>query len=192
MPIPNLPALRGRPDRPGLSDGVVTLRPWMPRDAAALVEAWHDPEIVDRLPVPEERDLAAARRWIEGWELRRERGAALDLVITDTAIDVAVGEVGFSKVDSTRKAALIGWWLAEPSRGRGLATRAVGLAADWVFDVGWLDALVAETAADNEPSHRLARRCGFVPLVSPRVDGRIDERADRHGPVYVLRNPQAG
>lgn len=161
---------------PDLGDELVRLRPWRTDDAAALVEAWHDSEISVRLPTPERRDLAAARRWIEGWDSRWSSGTALDLVICEAsggaADDQVCGEVGLSAIDPTRRAALIGWWLAEPSRGRGLARRAVSLVARWAFTSGELDALVAEIDADNERSRRLASRCGFVRLIRPDEEPR--------------------
>lgn len=148
----------------GLHDEVVHLRPWRLADAPALVAAWDTGDIRDRLPVPDRRDLAAARKWIEGWSERRDAGLAVDLVICESPGDEVCGEVGLSSIDPDRRAALIGWWLTVPSRGRGLAARAVGLVARWAFGTRWLDALVAEVDDDNHGSLRLADRCGFVPL----------------------------
>ena len=106
---------------------------------------------------------------------------ALDLVVTEIPTDSVRGEVGISGIDPRRRAALVGWWLFEDSRGRGLASRAVDLVARWAFDSGWLDTLVAEIEPDNDPSSRIAARCGFE-LLAER-DGRQ---------VHVLGNPQGG
>jgi RimJ/RimL family protein N-acetyltransferase len=168
---------------PNLGDEEVRLRPWRADDAAALVGAWHDVEISARLPVPERRDLAAARRWIDGWDSRWTSGAALDLVICEApgapAADQVCGEVGLSTIDPTRRAALMGWWLDEHCRGRGLAARAVELMARWALTSGGLMTLVAEIDPDNERSQRLASRCGFVQVAVP----------DETRQVHVLVGP---
>jgi RimJ/RimL family protein N-acetyltransferase len=168
-----IPPLPGPSD---LADDVVRLRPWKLSDAPALAAAWQDVEIAARLPVPGDRDRTAATRWIEGWEPRRRAGSALDLVICESPDDDVCGEIGLSRIDMRTRAALIGWWLADGSRGRGLASRAVLVMAQWALGSGWLDALVAEIDADNERSLRLATRCGFVQVRdeprSPQAEGR--------------------
>jgi RimJ/RimL family protein N-acetyltransferase len=172
---------------PNLGDEEISLRPWQPADAAALVDAWHDREISARLPVPERRDLAAARRWIDGWDSRWRSGAALDLVIGTApgapAGDQVCGEVGLSAIDPTRRAALIGWWLAEPCRGRGSAARAVQLMARWALTAGGLVTLVAEIDPDNVRSQRLASRCGFVRLARPDETRQVHVLGGRLGVV---------
>ena len=58
--------------------------------------------------------------------------------------------------------ARIGYWLAAEGRGRGLATHAVRLLADWAFaDLG-LARLEITCAPGNVASQRVAERCGFV------------------------------
>jgi RimJ/RimL family protein N-acetyltransferase len=52
-------------------------------------------------------------------------------------------------------------YLAGPDgRGRGLMTRAVRLVCDWLFSAG-VGRIEVRTHPDNEPSQRLAERCGF-------------------------------
>lgn len=149
---------------PDLGNEFVRLRPWRPDDAPALVAAWQDPSILAGSIPPDDRTPAGATRWIEGWELRRSSGVALDLVVADPGDDRVLGEIGLSRFDRTRRAAMIGWWTAAPERGRGIATRAVTTLVDWVLDAGRLDAVVAEIAADNHASVHVARVAGFVEL----------------------------
>ena len=83
------------PDPP-LADEGLLLRPWTIGDAAELVAAWADPDIVRWTGVPDQRDLPAAERWIAGELARRQRGMALDLVIeVGGAVVGEVGLVGF-------------------------------------------------------------------------------------------------
>ncbi len=151
---------------PDLVTDRLVMRPWRAADADALSAAWHDVRIAAGSTPPPDRSVAAAARWIEGWEQRRVAGLAFDLVIADPGDDRVMGEVGFSRLDPVRRAAMIGWWLHEDARGRGLAAEAVALVVAWVL-AGPLEHVLAEIAADNTPSEAVARRAGFVPLAAP-------------------------
>ena len=151
-------------DVPDLADDVVRLRPWRADDASALAAAWTDPAILAGSRPPDDRSEKAARRWIEGCDLRRRAGVALDLVITRVAEDTVVGEVGLSRFDTTRRAVMAGWWVAAEARGQGLAVRAVRSLVDWALDEGQLLAVIAEIAADNPASEGVARSSGFSML----------------------------
>jgi RimJ/RimL family protein N-acetyltransferase len=148
---------------PDLGDELVRLRPWRVGDADALVAAWHDPEIVAGSSPPAVRSEEAAVRWIQGWDQRRVAGLAVDLVVADPGDDRVLAEVGLSRFDPRRRAAMIGWWVAAPERGRGVAGRAVEMLVDWSLEAG-LEALVAEITEGNVASVQVAERCGFVML----------------------------
>lgn len=151
-------------DVPDLADADIRLRPWRLEDAPALVAAWHDPAVLAGAHPPEDRSERGARRWIEGWEVRRAGGIAFDLVVADLADDSVVGEIGLSRFDPGRRAAMAGWWIAESARGRGLAAAAVRLMTDWAMAPGRLAAVLASIDVDNVASARVAERAGFVVL----------------------------
>jgi RimJ/RimL family protein N-acetyltransferase len=147
------------PDPP-LDDGFVSLRAWQPADARALAAAWADPDVVRWTGVPDgDRSVERAARWIAGEADRRQRGLALDLVVT--AGDEVVGEVGIARVDTGRRVAEAGWWLTAPARGRGLAGRAVGLFAAWAVTELCVDQLYARLDPANPASAGVAARAGF-------------------------------
>jgi RimJ/RimL family protein N-acetyltransferase len=146
---------------PDLAGGGWRLRSWRPDDAAALAAAWDDPDVLAGSAPPPGSGADDARRWIEGCDRRRRDGLALDLAVVDAA-DAVVGEVGLGRFDPDRRAAMIGWWVARPARRRGVATTAVGLVADWALAPGRLDALLAEIAAANTASRRVAGAAGFT------------------------------
>jgi RimJ/RimL family protein N-acetyltransferase len=147
------------PDPP-LVDGELVLRPWRILDAPALVAAWADPEVARWTGVPDRRDLGAAERWIAGDARRRDRGLSLDLVLDVQG--AVVGEVGLTSFDSATGEAEVGWWLAADHRGRGYASRAVRLLAEWAVDELSVDHLVARCHRSNPASGAVARRAGFV------------------------------
>ena len=170
----------GSPDRaapmvlpvPDLAGPSTRLRPWRATDAPALVAAWHDPVIRDRLTVPEPADEAAAARWIS----RRGRdwadGRSADLAVADPPSGTVIGEVGLSQLDPVRRAALVGWWIASGWRGQGRASEAVRLVVDWVLSEGPLEAVMAEIASDNPASVAVARRAGLRRVHAPRKPSR--------------------
>lgn len=144
---------------PALSDGDLHLRPWVPEDAPVLAAAWADPEIARWTGVPPTHDEAAALRWIGGDADRRARGLSLDLVaVVDDAI---VGEVGLARLDPTARCAEIGWWVVAHRRGRGLATRAAALLAEWTVTELSIDTVVARCHPENPASGGVARAAGF-------------------------------
>jgi len=146
MPLP-------LPD-PALVDEMVRLRPWQITDVAALVDAWADEEIRRWTRVPEQRDAAAALRWIASEHLRRDRALSLDLVVSPAALDddTVLGEVGMVPLAGGPSRAELGWWVAPDHRRSGVATRAVGLFARWLRDALEFTDLFAEVDLRNPPS----------------------------------------
>lgn len=143
-----------------LADGF-ELRAWRIEDAPALVTAWND-ESIQRWLAPPHTCLTDAQAWIRGAESRRVDAISLDLVIDIAGI--VVGEIGFSGFDRSRRAALIGYWIAADHRRRGLAARAVSVAARWFLDQTGASAVVAECNHANTASHGVAQRAGLVLL----------------------------
>ena len=146
---------------PDLAGPTTRLRPWRIADAPVLAAAWHDPVIRDRLRVPEPASEASAAIWISRREQAWADGRSVDLAVTDLPSGTVIGEVGLSAFDPVRRAALVGWWIAEDWRGQGRATEAVRLVVDWALSEGPLEAVMAEIADDNSASVTVARRAGL-------------------------------
>ena len=141
-----------------LGDGVVTLRCWEPGDADAVWTACQDPEIVRFLPIPQPYTQEVAREFVAqrraDWNTHDERSFA----ITDAATGRVLGSIARHLRAEHR--AEVGYWLAREARGRGLATRALRLVADWSFEEGLLR-LELFTHPDNTASGAVALRAGF-------------------------------
>ena len=163
---------------PHLAGPKTLLRPWHLKDAPALVAAWRDPVIRSRLRVPEPADEASAVRWISQRERAWADGWSMDLAVTDPSSGAVIGEVGLSEFDPARRAALVGWWIAEGWRGQGRASEAVRLVVDWALSKGLLSAVMAEVAGDNPASMAVARRAGLRRVDAPqRESGESDSPA---------------
>ena len=137
-----------------------TIRSWRTADAPALVKHANNANIArqlrDRFPHP--YTAADARRFIESIVAVRP--------VTTFAIDVdgeAVGGIGFSAgTDVERYSAEIGYWLAEPFWGRGIATEALRIVSDYAFQSCNVLRLFALPFADNVRSTRVLEKAGYT------------------------------
>jgi RimJ/RimL family protein N-acetyltransferase len=100
---------------------------------------------------------------------------ALPWLILLRSDGVVVGDLGWKGTPSTDGEVEIGYGLAAPYRGRGLATHAVGALVDWLRMQQTVRRVVAQTDSDNTPSRRVLERVGFTVL-----------REDRDGVWYAL------
>lgn len=151
----------------------VALRPWAADDAPALVAAWADPAIAAQATVPVTGDLAAAQAWIGGAAARAAADLSVDLVVD--ALDPATGrpagevrgEVGLARLTvgsggRRRTEWEVGWWIAAPHRGRGLATAAARLLVRWAQEEAGVGRVVARIARGSTASEAVARHLGLA------------------------------
>jgi [ribosomal protein S5]-alanine N-acetyltransferase len=137
-----------------------SLRRWRARDLASLVSHANNINVSrylrDRFPYPYTRKDARAFLAIAG-------GAGGD--DTKLAIDVdgeAVGGIGvIIGTDIERFSAEVGYWLGEGFWGRGIATEALALFSDDVFERLNLLRLFAVAAAANVASARVLEKAGY-------------------------------
>lgn len=156
-----------------LSDGTVTLRPWLKDDARFMAAASADPAIrryngvLDRLghPTPP-LSVADAEvvidEFAQSWRAFAAAGTPSGVVFAIT--DAKSGELaGCCGVDDWSKAdvAQVGYWLAPGARGRGRATRAAVLLTRWLFEIGAARVFLT-IVAGNDESVAVAGRAGFV------------------------------
>jgi len=143
-----------------LTDGVVRLRAWEPDDAPAVYAACQDELIVRFLPLPQPYTEDVAQKYVtarrQDWDGEDERSFA----ITDAPTGVVLGSI--ARHLRAQHRAEIGYWLAPAARGRGIATRALRLVADWSLDVTGLIRLELYTHPENHASGRVAQRAGFT------------------------------
>src|SRR3954454_5449276 len=127
----DMDAMLHHPDPP-LSDGVITLRPKRREDVETLTAICQDPEISrwTRVPSPYTRDDAEA--WMAAAELDRQAGRGIDWLAVDQR-DEVLASIAVQHIRSAERVGEIGYWVALPARGRGVATRAVRLAAGWAL-----------------------------------------------------------
>jgi RimJ/RimL family protein N-acetyltransferase len=76
--------------------------------------------------------------------------------------DEVLGGVSLYDINLEQARAATGYWLAPQARGRGVASCAVRLLAQWGFTKLGLARLELTCGPDNDASQRVAARCGFV------------------------------
>lgn len=170
------------PPSPPLSDGVVTLRPWLERDVDAIVAACRDDEIawwLDQIPQPygeaDARTYLAMTR--HGWK----EGTHAAFAITDAESGEVIGSVGLHWIDPDHGVAEVGYWVGPDSRGHGIATRAARLAVAWALKRCGMHRVQLRADTQNVASQRVAESAGFRRegvLRSARLNTRQGRRVD--------------
>jgi RimJ/RimL family protein N-acetyltransferase len=148
------------PDPP-LTDGVITLREKTHDDVDAIVAACQDPEISRWTRVPRPYTRADAEGWFAISELELGAGSAIGWLVVDER-DQLLGSLGVQNIRPADAVAEIGYWVAAPARGRGVAARAVRLGAEWALREGVARTLEIIVHEDNAPSQAVARAAGFA------------------------------
>ena len=164
------------PQRVELSDGSLLLRPWTPDDVPRVAEICRDSEIMRWTEVPRPYTEKHARTWIEqtrrDWA-RGEREAAF--AVTDADSGRVLGAIGLRLPGSREGDASVGYWVAADARGRGVATGALRLVAEWAFGSLGLPRLELITLPGNEASQRVAEKAGF------RREGVLPQHVEHDG-----------
>jgi len=73
------------------------------------------------------------------------------------------GSVSYVSIDVNNRRAMIGYWLAEPFRGKGLMTRACMAMVDVAFNKLLLNKVEIYCAVNNDKSRAIPERLGFKP-----------------------------
>lgn len=151
-------AATGHPTLPVGDDAL--LRPWLLTDAAAVREAFRDPEI-QRWHVRRADSVAEAEGWIAAWQGEWEAGAGAHWALVAAGSDALLGRVSLKSFGLQDGTAELAYWTVPSARGRGLCTRAVTVVTCWAMD-GWgFHRIELEHATANHASCRVADRAGF-------------------------------
>ena len=150
----------------------VSIRPLHVRDAdtlAALYTANREFLAPFDPPRPDGFATSAAQRR-ELKALERERDADRLERFLIRADGEPAGVISVSRISrGPFQNAGLGYWIAEPMNGRGIATRAVGLVCEWGFGPAGFHRLEAATLVDNAGSQTVLRRNRFTEIgLSPK------------------------
>ncbi|MGW5361717.1 GNAT family N-acetyltransferase [Actinopolymorpha pittospori] len=132
------------------------------------------------------KDLPETRALIEELRTAYEKERAIHWAVTLKDEDRAIGLFGFNYWERFHRRAEIGYDLALPFHGRGLATEAAAAMVRFGFEEMELNRIETETIADNHASVRLLRRLGFR-LEGIRRGYSLEDDGTFHGSaIYAL------
>jgi RimJ/RimL family protein N-acetyltransferase len=164
----------------------LTLRPHTLADFEGSAALWGDAAVTRYLGArPSTREEAWARvlRHVGHW-------AALGFgywVVRERASGAFVGEVGFLNLERDIDPPLgkmpeIGWVLSPETQGRGFATEAARAALAWGDHHFAGATTVCIIDPENQPSLRVAEKCGYLPVRRTMYKGDEVIVLERSGP----------
>ncbi|GLK13351.1 GNAT family N-acetyltransferase [Streptosporangium carneum] len=163
-----------------ITAGTLHLRPWSLTEADALVAALalRDPEI--RRWATGSLEKADERAWLAQRVADWADGSSPSFAVADATSGEALGHV---RVRVAGERGEVGYWVLPDARGRGVATRAVGVAGRWAFAFLGLSRLDLRHATGNAASCRVAAKNGFALtrlLSEPWWGGEGEETVEFH------------
>jgi len=142
----------------------VGIRCYGPEHAAALHEAAVESQADVSVWLPwchPEYSLAEAEAWAASQTDLFARGEEYEFVIVDGE-GRFLGGCGLNHINPADRVANLGYWVRSAAAGRGVATRAVRLLADFAFAETDLERLEIVCAVGNAASLRVAEKAGAV------------------------------
>ena len=126
---------------------------------SALVD---DPDVRRFTRIPEPPPAGFTERWLESYEQGRRDGTREAFAILDEGDGRFLGFAAAVRIEPEAQTAELGYMVAAPARGRGVASAALRELSDWAFrELGALR-LELLIGVDNVGSRRVAERAGFV------------------------------
>lgn len=141
----------------------LVLRQLRSDDALAVATGAGDRRVARFLiQVPSPYPIALARRWVLGRIAWWNQGRGVTLAITrHDDIDTLLGTVSLRRFARDRRAEL-GYWLAAPAWGLGIATEAAQAAIDFGFRELELARIYAQVLSGNRASLHVLDKLGMV------------------------------
>lgn len=140
--------------------GEYTIRDWKMEDAPTIAKHADNRKIWQNLRdgFPHPYRIQDAKMFIE--RVNEAHPRTVFAVATESE---AIGSIGLMLgADVHRFTAEMGYWLAEPSWGKGIMTQAVRFLSKWAFRELKLHRVFAEPYATNPASHRVLEKAGFA------------------------------
>lgn len=157
------------------------IRAWKTTDAQDLSVALNNRHILDNLRdgLPFPYTVKDAENYITAM-LNPEKDSHYAWAITID--DRAIGSIGvFRKNNIHRFTAEMGYYIAEPFWGKGIGTKAVKDACDYIFSQTDIMRIFAEPFAFNKASCRILEKAGFT------YEGTMRKNAVKNGAVIDMK-----
>ena len=160
----------------------LALRPWQDSDIPAIVAA-HSDQAMRRWLMRPIHDEDEARAWLADQHTGWADNTHLSWAVEEDSTVVGYFVVKAANPPETL-ATGVGYWTVVAARGKGIASRCVETATQWLFgeqDFMPADEIELLHTAGNEGSCRVARKCGYVlDSVLPPLPPKFPDEAHRH------------
>lgn len=120
-----------------------------------------DPDVqrYTRIPSPPPADFA--RTWLGRYDDGRRDGTREGFAIVDDRDGAFLGIAVAARIEREARSAELGYIVDRGARGRGVASQALLLLTEWGFAALGALRLELYISVENEPSKRVAERCGY-------------------------------
>ncbi len=154
--------------QPSATSPGLLLRPWTEQDIPALVAAYRDPVMRHwlRHAVTTTQE---AHRIIQARGAERRAGTGFSFAVLHADADGAAGDllagVSIRRLYREGASGEVGYWVAAPWRGQGIAPRALNAVCEWAFRLPRdrpLERVELIHAVGNHASCRVADKTGFA------------------------------
>lgn len=156
------------------------VRPFEQADAAAAHAVYGDPEVMRYVGEGEPATRAVTEEMIESYRRHQELHGFAFWAVLERGSGQLIGDAG---LEVTSDGVELGYTLARPWWGRGLATEAAELCLAAAFGPLGLTRLVALADAENPASSRVLTRLGFSGAGTVSAYGRPHHRFTREREV---------
>ena len=126
-------------------------------DVRALLE---DAEVLHFTRIPEPPPEDFPERWVERYERGRRDGTCEGFAAVDG--DRFLGLALAPTIDREGGEVELGYMVARPARGRGVATEMLRQLTRWAFEEAGALRIALIIDVENPASARVAERCGYV------------------------------
>ena len=148
-------------EQPVLRTDRLELRPFVPEDAARVMELAGAREIADTtLNIPHPYPEGAAEAWIAKHQQAWEAGSGVTFAVVDRAANAVVGAIGLT-IKTEHASGELGYWVGVPYWNSGFCTEAAREVVDFAFEVLGLHRVQARHLIRNPASGRVMQKLGM-------------------------------
>lgn len=137
----------------------ISLRTWQDDDVEVLTTYFNNINVWNNLRnyIPHPYQQTDAQTFIDA---QKDIFPTQNFAILDE--NEIVGGIGITLLDDVYKMNVeLGYWVAEPFWGKNIATIAVGLMTNYIFETFAINRIVAEVFDFNKPSMRVLEKNGY-------------------------------
>ncbi len=146
-----------------MTNGHVLLRPYCDSDCEDIYAAVRE-SLSDMYPwmpwAHRDYTIDESRKWLKNQFGEWNKGSSYEFAILDARSGHYLGGCGINRIDIINRWANLGYWVRSGHMGRGVATAATVLLADWAFKKLHLNRVEILVATGNPRSQRVAEKAG--------------------------------